>query len=283
MAKDISIIGKRKRIAVVGAGIGGLVSALKLANDGFKVTVFESSDYPGGKIRTIDSSCGPVNIGPTVLTMLSVFQSLFEQVGENIFDHLELKEQQILARHWWSDGTEFDLLANKDDAFAEVKRVFGTHSGKQYIKFCKSTEGMFDCFEKPIMRSSSPAALEILKEICNNPKIIPALIPFLTLEKYLKNKFSEPKLQQLFGRYSTYVGGSPLNSPALMALVWQAEARGVWTVKGGISSVARVIEKLAVNRGVEFIYGHRVIEIQKSNSLLARYALTMEHVTQRMQ
>ena len=109
MAKDISIIGKRKRIAVVGAGIGGLVSALKLANDGFEVTVFESSDYPGGKIRTIDSSCGPVNIGPTVLTMLSVFQSLFEEVGENIFDHLELKEQQILARHWWSDGTEFDL------------------------------------------------------------------------------------------------------------------------------------------------------------------------------
>ena len=53
-----------------------------------------------------------------------------------------------------------------------------------------------------------------------------------------------------------------------MALVWQAEARGVWTVKGGISSVARVIEKLAVNRGVEFIYGHRVIEIQKSNFLV---------------
>ena len=273
MAKDISIIGKRKRIAVVGAGIGGLVSALKLANDGFEVTVFESSDYPGGKIRTIDSSCGPVNIGPTVLTMLSVFQSFFEEVGENIFDHLELKEQQILARHWWSDGTEFDLLANKDDAFDEVRRVFGTNSEKQYIKFCKSTEGMFDCFEKPIMRSSSPAALAILKEICNNPKIIPALIPFLTLEKYLKNKFSEPKLQQLFGRYSTYVGGSPLNSPALMALVWQAEARGVWTVKGGISSVARVIEKLAVNRGVEFIYGHRVIEIQKSNSLVNKVCL----------
>ena len=57
MAKVISITVKRKKIAVVGAGIGGLVSALKLANDGFEVKVFESSDYPGGKIRTIDSSC----------------------------------------------------------------------------------------------------------------------------------------------------------------------------------------------------------------------------------
>ena len=91
MAKDISRTEKRKRIAVVGAGIGGLVSALKLANDGLEVKVFESSDYPGGKIRTLDSDSGPVSIGPTVLTMLSIFQSLFKEVGENIFDHLELK------------------------------------------------------------------------------------------------------------------------------------------------------------------------------------------------
>ena len=108
MAKDISILAKRKKIAVVGAGIGGLVSALKLAHEGFEVKVFESSNYLSGKIRTM-TLCGPVNIGPTVLTMLTVFQSLFREVGENIFDHLELKEQQILARHWWSDGTEFDF------------------------------------------------------------------------------------------------------------------------------------------------------------------------------
>ena len=273
MAKDISIIGQRKRIAVVGAGIGGLVSALKLAHDGFEVKVFESSDYPGGKIRTLDSASGPVNIGPTVLTMLSVFQGLFKEVGENIFDHLELKEQKILARHWWSDGTEFDLLSNKDDAYDEIRRVFGGKAGKQYLSFFNSTEEMFNCFEKPIMKSSSPAILEILSGICKNPKIIPALFPFFTLEKYLKSKFSEPKLQQLFGRYSTYVGGSPLSSPALMALVWQAEARGVWTVEGGISSVARAIEKLAMDRGVEFNYGHRVIEIQKSNSLVNKVYL----------
>ena len=81
MAKDISSTRKRKKIAVVGAGIGGLVSALKLASDGFEVKVFEGSDYPGGKIRTLESASGPVNIGPTVLTMLSIFQSLFKEVG----------------------------------------------------------------------------------------------------------------------------------------------------------------------------------------------------------
>ena len=95
----------------------------------------------------------------------------------------------------------------------------------------------------------------------------------LKVRKYLKSKFSDPKLQQLFGRYSTYVGGSPHNSPALMALVWQAEARGVWTVKGGISSVARAIEKLAIDRGVEFIYGHKVTEIQKSDFLVSKVCL----------
>ena len=69
------------------------------------------------------------------------------------------------------------------------------------------------------------------------------------------------------------MGGSPLHSHALMALVWQAEARGVWTVEGGISSVARAIEKMAIDRGVEFIYGHRVTEIQKSNFLVDKISL----------
>ena len=69
MAKDISILAKRKNIAVVGAGIGGLVSALKLSNDGYQVKVFESSNYPGGKIRTLDCSSGPVTVSYTHLTL----------------------------------------------------------------------------------------------------------------------------------------------------------------------------------------------------------------------
>ena len=92
MPNDVPIMRKRKKIAVVGAGIGGLVSALKLAHEGFEVKVFERSEYPGGKIRTLEANSGPINIGPTVLTMLPIFQKLFREVGEDIFDHLELKE-----------------------------------------------------------------------------------------------------------------------------------------------------------------------------------------------
>ena len=273
MAKDVPIMRKRKKIAVVGAGIGGLVSALKLAHEGFEVKVFERSEYPGGKIRTLEANSGPINIGPTVLTMLPIFQNLFREVGEDIFDHLELKEQNILARHWWSDGTEFDLFTNKNNTFDEIRNVFGSNAANQYMEFFHTTEKMFTCFEKPVMKTVSPAPIEILKEICKTPTVIPALFPFRTLDKYLKSKFSEPKLQQLFGRYATYVGGSPLNSPSLMALVWQAEAKGVWTVKGGISSVAKAIERLAEDRGVEFIYGHRVIEIQQSKHLVNKVCL----------
>ena len=152
MAKDVPIMRKRKKIAVVGAGIGGLVSALKLAQEGFEVKVFERSEYPGGKIRTLEANSGPINIGPTVLTMLPIFQNLFREVGEDIFDHLELKEQNILARHWWSDGTEFDLFTDKNNTFDEIRNVFGSNAANQYMEFFHTTEKMFTFFEKPVTK-----------------------------------------------------------------------------------------------------------------------------------
>ena len=85
--------------------------------------------------------------------------------------------------------------------------------------------------------------------------------PLRTLSSLLNYKFRDSRLQQLFGRYATYVGGSPLESPALLSLIWQAEARGVWSIKGGMKKLARVLEKLAKDRGVSFHYSTEVKEL----------------------
>ena len=76
--------------------------------------------------------------------------------------------------------------------------------------------------------------LDMNRAVLNNPKILFKMHPLRTLSGLLNYKFRDKRLQQLFGRYATYVGGSPLESPALLSLIWQAEARGVWSVKGGM-------------------------------------------------
>ena len=111
------------------------------------------------------------------------------------------------------------------------------------------------------MRNPNPSMLDMNRAVLNNPKILFKMHPLRTLSSLLNNKFRDSRLQQLFGRYSTYVGGSPLESPAILSLLWQAEARGVWSIKGGMKKLARVLEKLAKDRGVSFHYSTEVKEL----------------------
>ena len=99
-------------IAIIGAGIGGLAAALRLSDAGLDVTVFDSASDVGGKMRTVASAAGPIDAGPTVFTMRHVFEKLFDDVGESLGDHLTLTPAKILARHYWSDGSMLDLMAN---------------------------------------------------------------------------------------------------------------------------------------------------------------------------
>ena len=93
------------RVIVVGAGMGGLAAAMRLAAAGCDVTVFETAAEPGGKMRTLPSAAGPVDAGPTVLTLRGVFDDLFAACGLALNDHVSLTREPLLARHVWPDGS----------------------------------------------------------------------------------------------------------------------------------------------------------------------------------
>ncbi|MBY4894254.1 phytoene desaturase [Rhodobacteraceae bacterium N5(2021)] len=240
---------------VIGAGIGGLSAALRLAAKGLRVTVVEAADGPGGKMRTVPSHAGPVDIGPTVLTMRPVFESLFADVGERLEDHVTLHRDPLLARHFWRDGSTLDLF-DDPDASVEAVRVFaGNRAASQFARFAASAKTLYDAFDGPIMQSAAPALGPLTAHVLRNPRLIPAMMPGLSLARRLQMSFDDPRLQQLFGRYATYVGGSPYQSPAVLGLIWHSEAQGVWSVEGGMHVLARALHDLAVARGVTFVFG----------------------------
>src|SRR6056297_2347303 len=88
---------------VIGAGVAGLAAAARLAHAGLKVTVLERHPGPGGRMRSVPSAAGPVDAGPTVLTMRGVFDGLFNDLGTQLDDHVTLIQQNRLARHFWPD------------------------------------------------------------------------------------------------------------------------------------------------------------------------------------
>ena len=96
------------------------------------------------------------------------------------------------------------------------------------------------------------------KLVMQQPSLVRDIAPLHTMASKLAQYFSDPRLAQLFGRYATYVGGSPYGSPALLSLIWQAEAKGVWCVKGGMNQLAKTLVSLAKERNAEFVFSTKV-------------------------
>ncbi len=243
--------GKEAQIVVIGAGIGGLATALRLTAAGHKVIVLEQHGQVGGKIRTVPSAAGPVDAGPTVMTMRPVFEDLFAAAGQNLSDHVTLTPQMTLARHHWSDGSSLDLFADPDRSQSAVAALSGSKDAAAFARFSAQAKQLFDAFEAPMMHAAQPDQAALTMQVLRNPRLLHAMSPLQSLAKHLSHSFADPRLRQLFGRYATYVGGSPYETPALLKLIWQAEAMGVWTVKGGMHKLATAIADLIAQLGGE--------------------------------
>ena len=273
------------KVIVIGAGMGGLSAAIRLAALGCAVTVVEMAEAPGGKARALPSSAGPVDTGPTVLTMRAVFDALFALGGTRLDDHIRLIPQPILARHWWRDGSTLDLFHEADATVEAIRSFAGPREAEGFVRFDRLAKGLYQAFEQPVMLSPRPDTRAITRIAAARPQLWPALMPGVTLEGLLRQYFRDPRLVQLFARYATYVGGRPGKSPGELALIWQAEAAGVWAVEGGMHSLARALAQVAETMGVRFRYATRArrilrqgghvtgVEIEGGATLPCRYCV----------
>ena len=197
-----------------------------------------------------------------MLTMKPVFDALFADVGARLEDHLTLKRESLLARHFWQGAPTLDLMADHDHSVANVGDVFGARAAREFERFCTRAARLFETFDTPMMQSQAPSLSALTATVLRNPTVIPAMAPHQTLAQMLRASFTEPKLAQLFARYATYVGGLPDQCPALLSLIWEAERRGVWHVEGGMHRLAKAIETLARQKGATFRYNAHVTRIE---------------------
>ncbi|MCJ2073673.1 phytoene desaturase family protein [Methylobacterium sp. J-030] len=252
----------QERVVVIGAGIGGLAAALRLAQAGLDVTVLERAAKPGGKMRSVVVEGQAVEAGPTVFTMRWVFEELFGECGARLGDRVALSPANLLARHAWSRDERLDLFADIEASAAAIAAFAGDREADGYRRFCARSAEVYRTLEGPFIRDgrTNPAGLAKRVGISGLGDLW-RIQPFATLWSALGTFFRDPRLLQLFGRYATYCGASPFSAPATLMLVAHVEQAGVWTVAGGLSALAQAVADLAAERGATFRYGAPVERI----------------------
>ncbi len=252
-----------ERAVVIGAGIGGLAAAAVLAARGLDVTVLERAATPGGKLRRLAPAGRPMDAGPTVFTMKWVFDELFDACGADFDAALGLTPVARLARHGWTDGSRFDLMADPAATRDEVARLAGPDEAARWDAFRGRVRRIHDALERPFIASQRPGMAELLARI--GPARLAPLFettPFVSMARALEGSFRDPRLRQLFARYATYCGSSPYAAPATLMLVAQVELAGVWLVEGGMHALALAVARLAEARGARLRYGAHVAAIE---------------------
>jgi 1-hydroxycarotenoid 3,4-desaturase len=256
------------RVVVVGAGVGGLVSALLLACKGLHVTVVEAAATPGGKMRQVqvgdpNNGGAAIDAGPTVFTMRWVFDQIFAAAGTSLEAQVQLQPLKVLARHAWRGSPQpLDLLADKAASVDAISQFAGPAEGRRYAAFCDEAQRVYNRLQGPHLRSQRPSFLRMVQQLGpGGLATLAGLGPFATLWGRLGHHFHDPRLRQLFGRYATYCGTSPWQAPATLMLVAHVEQTGVWALQGGMYALARALAALVQARGGSFLYGHRCEQI----------------------
>ncbi|EIC19382.1 1-hydroxycarotenoid 3,4-desaturase CrtD [Thiorhodovibrio frisius] len=252
-----------KRIVVIGAGVGGLVTAIDLARQGMEVTVVEKAQGPGGKMREIDVAGAPIDGGPTLFTMTWVFEELFADAGASFTDYLSLRQAEILARHAWGADEWLDLYADQARSADAIARLAGPREGERFRAFCAHARRVYETLEYPYLRSSRPTPLSLVSRIgFTRLGALLEIKPYTTMWRLLGQYFSDPRLLQLFGRYTTYVGASPMLAPATLMLMAQVEQNGIFLVDGGMYQITAALARLAEERGVTLRYATEAQRIE---------------------
>ncbi len=237
------------KVIVVGAGIGGLVSAIRLAAAGQQVEVLERNPMVGGKLATLEEGGYSFSLGPTLLTLPHVFDEVFGLAGTTLADQVELVRLDPQFRYRWPNGSTFDMPDDRDAVPAALEG-FSPGAGDEWQGFAAHAAKLWDLSERTFLAGPMNSPLALLSRV-RSPLDLARIDGNRTLAKSAAAHFDDPRLQQMVGRYATYSGSSPFKTPATLACIPHVEqAYGCWHVMGGFGRLRDALERVAIAAGV---------------------------------
>ncbi len=245
------------RAIVIGAGLGGLAAAMRLGAKGYAVTVLDRLDRAGGRGSSIDQDGHRFDLGPTIVTVPQVFETLWSDCGEDFHSDVDLRPLAPFYEIRWRDGTRFEAHSDTDRMKTEVAKInpqdvpgyerFLSDSAKRYVV---GFEGMLT---KPMHRLWE--TIRVLPEFAK-------LRADRSIHGLVKTRVKDPKLQMALSFHPLFIGGDPMHVTSMYALVAHLEKEfGVHYAMGGVQAIADAMARVIRKQGGQIRQGAQVDEI----------------------
>lgn len=247
------------KVIIIGAGIGGLATAIQLARHNYHITILEKNSGPGGRCGQIVKNGHHFDIGPTFFIFPQIYQQIFEKFGENIEDHLQLLRVNPAQQICFEDNSKILLTSDMERMRKQLEK-FENGSFERFKKFLEKAGVMHhQSLEKIIMKD-----FRSFYDFFNISNILFLLKTNAAQNHftYMNKFFADPRLKNAFTFQDSYIGLNPYSSPSIYSLFAYSEySYGVWYPKGGMNQVARALYNIAKKYKINIIFNSPVTKI----------------------
>lgn len=268
-----------KTACIIGGGIAGIATAIRLACKGYQVEVFEANPYLGGKLSELHLGPYRFDAGPSLFTMPHFVEELFQIAQKDIKNYFAYQKLDIVCKYFYEDGTVLEAFADKKLFAKEIEKKTGEKAEKvlQYLqKSAKKYEITANLFLK---RSLHKIETWLCKDALKGYRNLHHLEIFQTMNQANSKFFKDKRLVQLFNRFATYNGSDPYQCPATLTLIPHLEHNiGAFIPIGGMYAITKSLVKLAEDLGVKFYLQTKVERILiKNDKAIGIVAQNNEH------
>jgi phytoene desaturase len=251
-----------KKVAVIGAGLGGLSAAARLAFNGFQVDIYEQNKSAGGKANNLKFDGFRFDTGPSLLTMPFVLEELFNDCSERLSDYLELEKLELTCKYFFPDNTILNAFSDQK-RFAQEIALKTSDSAESVIKYFKYSEDIYSLTSDLFLyKSPSQVSTYLSKKALTALLNLKKIDTLRTMHKANASFFKDKRTVQLFDRYATYNGSNPYLAPATLNIIQHVESKlGAYVPANGIYSISEAIEALVEKKGGNIFYESKVSSI----------------------